>query len=257
MIDEQEAEGSPRLAGLALVLGLTLALASCSVTRDLTESPEEKAAQQPKMVSTEGASDEFPHLSEVPKEPRPSIAPEQREQIMKQLMEDRAQATYTQPAPLETQASPEFFSQGGVIISGDGSTTTANRADFGPPLTTAAGGGQLAAIIFFGHGSSDLDARDRSVLRDVAALQQQRGGHLRVVGHASSRTQNTTPDEHQIANFDMSLIRAEAVQAELVALGVAPEAVQAEAVGDAEPVYHEFMPSGEAGNRRVEIFLEN
>jgi hypothetical protein len=120
MIDEQEAEGSPRLAGLALVLGLTLALASCSVTRDLTESPEEKAAQQPKMVSTEGASDEFPHLSEVPKEPRPSIAPEQREQIMKQLMEDRAQATYTQPAPLETQASPEFFSQGGVIISGDG-----------------------------------------------------------------------------------------------------------------------------------------
>ena len=26
---------------------------------------------------------------------------------------------------------------------------------------------------------------------------------------------------------------------------------------DAEPVYHEFLPSGEAGNRRVEIFLEN
>ena len=80
---------------------------------------------------------------------------------------------------------------------------------------------------------------------------------MRIVGHASSRTQNTTPDEHQLANFDTSLIRAEAVQEALLDLGVPADAMQTEALGDAEPVYHEFMPSGEAGNRRVEIFLEN
>lgn len=267
MIEKQEAEAAlpragwcGRLAGLALVL----ALAGCAAAEDLTQSPEAAAAQQPQRISTEGASDEFPNLAEVPGEARPSIAPEERRRLMDELIEDRAQAVYTQPAPLETRAAPDFSQ--GVIISGNGTITTASRSAFGEaPLTTAAGGaagsaaggGQLAAIVFFGHGSSELDARDRSVLSDIAALHRQRGGRLTVVGHASSRTQNTTPDAHQVANFDMSMVRAEAVEAELVALGVAPDVIRAEAVGDAEPVYHEFMPSGEAGNRRVEIFLEN
>jgi len=281
MIDKQEAEaalprapgsagggaasrraGLPgRLAGLALALVLT----GCAAAEELTQSPEEAAAEQPQRISTEGASDAFPNLAEVPDEAKPSIAPEDRERLMSEMIRDRAQAVYTQPEPLEAQAAPDYPTQG-VIISGDGTITTASRSAFGEaPLTTAAGGpaggaaggGQLAAIIFFGHGSADLDVRDRSVLSDIAALHRQHGGRLTVVGHASSRTQNTTPDEHQIANFDMSMVRAEAVEAELVALGVAPDVIQTDAVGDAEPVYHEFMPSGEAGNRRVEIFLEN
>src|SRR5690606_1392241 len=180
-----------------------------------------------------------------------------------EMEEDRAQATYSEPktsepsaepAPLETAAPRDPFASS-LIISGDSVTTSDQVA--GLPLQTAAGPGQLAAIVFFGHGSDALDARDRSVLRDVATLLEQRGGSLRVVGHASSRTHNTTPDEHQLANFEMSLRRANVVLAELRSLGVPAEAVYAEAVGDAEPVYHEFMPSGEAGNRRVEIFLEN
>jgi flagellar motor protein MotB len=268
MMDKQEAVAKsraalprgtlPRGALAGAIAGLTLlALGGCAAREDATQSPEQAAAEQPQTVTTEGAKDEFPTLSEVPDAPQPHLAPEERERILAEMMEDRDRATFTgqggEPAPLETAAPPDPFTTS-VIISGNEITRSDQVA--GIPLETSAGG-QLAAIIFFSHGSSELDERDRSVLRDIAALQEQRGGRLRVVGHASSRTQNSTPDEHQIANFDMSMARAESVMEELVALGVPAQAVQAEAVGDAEPVYHEFMPSGEAGNRRVEIFLEN
>ncbi len=266
MIDKQEAEGrrareearSRRIRAipgrLGVVLGLALALGACTAVTEMTQSPEEAAAQKPQRLAAGGAKDEFPNLSAVPDEPRPALAPEDRERIVTEMSDERARATFSDPAPLVTAAGRDPLATS-VVISGDGSVTSAEVA--GAPLVTAAGGGQLAAIIFFGHGSAELDGRDRGVLRDLAALHRQRGGSLRIVGHASSRTRNTTPDEHQIANFDMSLARAESVQAALLDLGVAPEAVRAEAVGDAEPVYHEFMPSGEAGNRRVEIFLEN
>jgi len=247
---------SGMLAG-ALAAGL-LALAGCTALNDATQTPEEAAAEQPATIAAEGAKDEFPNLGEAPSPPQPQLSTEEREKIMADMAADRAAATYSQPVedapPLETAAGTDIFATS-LVISGDATTSRQQLA--GLPAPAGGGPGQLAAIIFFSHGSSDLDARDRSVLRDVAALQQQRGGRLRLVGHSSSRTRNTTPDEHQLANFDMSLARAEAVQEALLSLGVESDVVQAEAVGDAEPVYHEFMPSGEAGNRRVEIFLEN
>lgn len=254
MKDKQEVYArrfGPLPAGV--VAAALLVLAGCAAVDDATQTSEEAAAEQPQRVTTEGAKDEFPTLGEVPDAAQPYLAPEERERVLQEMMEDRRQATYTEPAPLVT-AAPSDPPGTSVIISGNEIVTREQVA--GLPLQTSAGG-QLAAIIFFGHGSSDLDGRDRSILRDLAALRQQRGGRLRVVGHASSRTQNTTPDEHQIANFDMSMARAESVTEELLALGVPADAVQTEALGDAEPVYHEFMPSGEAGNRRVEIFLEN
>jgi outer membrane protein OmpA-like peptidoglycan-associated protein len=241
MTDNQEAfELRGALRRAAVAGALALAMSACA-------APSDQAAEE-----------EFPTLAEVPAQPPATTAPEERQTIVEELEEDRAEATYTQPdgepAPLETAAPRDPFASS-LIISGDSVTSSDQVA--GLPLQTAAGPGQLAAIVFFGHGSAELDGGDRSVLRDVAALREQRGGSLRVVGHASSRTHNTTPDEHQIANFDMSLSRANAVLEELLRLGVPADAARAEAVGDAEPVYHEFMPSGEAGNRRAEIFLEN
>ncbi len=119
-----------------------------------------------------------------------------------------------------------------------------------------AGGSQLAAIIYFRHGSAALDAQDRQILRDIAALQRLHGGKIRVIGHASAHTGTVTQVKHRLANFEISLKRTNAVVAGLISLGVAREALLGEAKGDAQPVYHEFMPTGEAGNRRTEIFLE-
>lgn len=248
---------------LAAALAMS-AVAGCAAIEDMTQSDEAAAAEKPSRVSSEGAKEEFPNLSEVPDEPKPHTAPEDRERVIQEMLEDRNNATYStygqsgalqaEPAPLVTAAGPDPFATS-TIITADSVTVSDQVAGLSTPSAAAAG--QLAAIIFFSHGSFDLDAKDRDVLQDIVTLHQQRGGSLRIVGHASSRTQNATPDEHQIANFDMSATRANAVMEELVLLGVAPEAMQIEAKADAEPVYHEFMPSGEAGNRRVEIFLEN
>jgi outer membrane protein OmpA-like peptidoglycan-associated protein len=237
-----------RLAVLALAFGL---LSGCTAVNEMTQSTEAAAAKEPQRVTTEGAKDQFPTLGDVPSTPKAHTAPAEREKMVAEMVEDRSQATFS-PQPLETAAAPDIFASS-VVISGDSVTVSTQVAGLPAP----AGGGQLAAIIFFSHGSSDLDAKDRQILKDIASLHQQRGGSLRIVGHASSRTRNSTPNEHQIANFDMSLTRANAVRDELLQLGIAADAMRAEALGDAEPVYHEFMPSGEAGNRRVEIFLEN
>ena len=124
--------------------------------------------------------------------------------------------------------------------------------------TDGAEGGPFAPVaIYFAHGSAGLSAADREQIADIAALQEKRGGGVvRVVGHASSRTNNLPVDAHLLANFDMSMDRANAVANELMRKGVSASDLVIEAVGDRSPEYYESMPAGEAGNRRAEIFLE-
>lgn len=114
----------------------------------------------------------------------------------------------------------------------------------------------MVAVIYFGHGSTKLNANDRGVLRDIVALHRQRGGVIRIVGHASAHTGVADPIKHRMAKFETSIQRANVVAAEIVALGVAEGKVRVAARGDTQPVFHESMPTGEAGNRRAEIFLE-
>lgn len=245
-----------RVAGVAGGFLALLFLAGCTMADDLAVPPQESAAQQPQGETTEGTQDEVPKLSAVPDAPLAPATPEVREQAMATLTIDGNKALFTEADPLVMTASADLDPfAASTIISSD----SVSRSSQVAALETAAGPepGQLAAIIFFGHGSVVLDENDLAVLSDLVTLHSQQGGRLHVVGHASSRTRNTTPDQHQVANFEMSLKRANTVSAELLRLGVAPEALSTEAKADAEPVYHEFMPSGEAGNRRVEIFLAN
>jgi flagellar motor protein MotB len=111
-------------------------------------------------------------------------------------------------------------------------------------------------VIYFGHGSTGLDGRDRQVLRQVAQMAEQRRAQLRVIGHASSRTAAMGLVDHRMANLETSMKRAEAVADALVSMGVARQRIQVEGRADRDKVYHEFMPTGEAGNRRAEIFLQ-
>jgi outer membrane protein OmpA-like peptidoglycan-associated protein len=137
------------------------------------------------------------------------------------------------------------------------------NAMLGVPAGQAAAGGAMPSaaaptdpvVVFFGHGSASITAETRKTLRDLAAAWKARGGILRVVGHASHRTNDMSVVRHRMANFNISLDRAITVSNELIRLGVDPSAVRYEAVSDADPVYYESMPEGEAGNRRAEIFL--
>ena len=113
-----------------------------------------------------------------------------------------------------------------------------------------------AASLKFANGSSRLSAKNRRELRKVAKLHRQRGGVIRVVGHASSRTKDMNPLNHQIVNFSISMDRAGAVTRALIKLGVNRDSIVIGAKSDHDPVYYEFMPSGEAGNRRTDVFME-
>jgi len=112
-------------------------------------------------------------------------------------------------------------------------------------------------IILFATGSSKLSTADRRVVRDVAEQYRSRGGYVRVVGHASSRTRQMSVEQHMLTNFSISLARGQSVAQALMDQGVEPSAIVVEAKGDAEPRYFEAMPNGAARNRRVEIFIEN
>ncbi len=122
--------------------------------------------------------------------------------------------------------------------------------------TIGQGAVQLVAVIYFANGSDALDGRDIAVLREVAAIQRQYGGVIRVIGHASSRTAVLPEGRHEMVNLEVSFNRAEAVGQALLRQGLPADALVLEGVSDRQPVYHEFMVTGEAGNRRAEIFLE-
>ena len=112
------------------------------------------------------------------------------------------------------------------------------------------------ATIQFADGSARLDEEARQVLGQVAKLQGEKGGMLRVIGHASMRTKPMDPDRHARVNEGISIARANAVAGQLARLGVKRESIVVVARGDGDPAYYEVMETGEAGNRRVEIYLD-
>ena len=62
---------------------------------------------------------------------------------------------------------------------------------------------QLATILF-PNGSSKLSKYEINILRNVAKRQKSRGGILKIIGHASSRTANLDPIRHKFVNFNIS-----------------------------------------------------
>jgi flagellar motor protein MotB len=113
-----------------------------------------------------------------------------------------------------------------------------------------------AASIPFAVGSAALNSSDRAALKQIVKLHEKFGGVVRVIGHASRRTRDMESGSHQWVNFQLSLDRATAVSLELSRLGVPAESVMVMALADNEPLTHEYMPLGEAENRRADIYIE-
>ena len=117
--------------------------------------------------------------------------------------------------------------------------------------------GAPVGVVRFKAGSASLSSRERRGLRRIAQAYRKRGGAIRVEGHASSRTRNMDLVQHRTVNFNVSLDRANSVARELFRLGVPEQAVFVAALSDSRPLYYEIMPSGDAGNQRVEVYFLN
>ncbi len=193
-----------------------------------------------------------------------------RNRLAQQLAEIQARAA-DQGSLLPPDLTSGGIGQPTVIVSSGGIQTATPAATSLSTIPGVAGAGQVSnmgalpvpstatrvATILFRNGSAALDARDREILNAVARLQKQNNGTLRVIGHASQRTANMDQMQHRATNLRVSVSRAEKVASALKGLGVAEGNILVAAVGDNEPIYAEVMPSGEAGNRRTEIFLSN
>ena len=156
---------------------------------------------------------------------------------------------------IDSASKTVIVSGEGMEISVEGRVGAAARRPLAMTDPAVAARGTRVATILFPNGSASLSSRDRHILAQVAALQKQRGGTLRVIGHSSSRTKNMALERHKTLNMNLSIQRADRVATELRRLGVRKAALVVAARGDAEPIYYEIMPSGEAGNRRAEVYL--
>lgn len=161
--------------------------------------------------------------------------------------------------PSRTTLPPEAAAPGvsapvpALSGSGAGAGGTSGGADLASfkPLRS-----ERVGTIYFGQGSAVIASEDLGVIREAVKKQKSLGGVIRVVGHASSLTKEMDPMRHRLVNFDISVTRANAVARRLIRAGAKPSTVYVYARSDAEPVYYEVMPSGEAGNRRTEIYID-
>jgi outer membrane protein OmpA-like peptidoglycan-associated protein len=113
-----------------------------------------------------------------------------------------------------------------------------------------------ASVVYFADGSSRVSSAEMAKVAQVAQFLASRGGYVRVVGHSSMRTGNMDRARQYQANLEVSWARANAVADALMRHGVPASAMMVSAVSDSRPIYLENIPAGEAGNRRVEIYLE-
>lgn len=109
--------------------------------------------------------------------------------------------------------------------------------------------------IYFDNGSSVIKSDYSRNIKNIAKVAKEKGATVYVLGFASSRTRNTDYVTHKMANFNVSLARAEAVADALIKAGVKSDNVLIEALSDTRPAYLEVMPEGERLNRRVEVYL--
>ena len=196
-------------------MAATLLLAGCTVFAE--------AEPEPATIQADTDDSQFPNVGEVPDAAPATTTPEERSVMLQQLETDQASS--------------------GVAVTESQGTETPGA--FGQPV----------ALIYFQNGSASLSEDDRGIIREVAELQKANGGVIQIVGHASMAAGSTDPATNNEANYDISLARANAVANALLREGIDPASVQVAAAGSTEPEYYEFTPTGEAGNRRAEIYL--
>ncbi len=95
------------------------------------------------------------------------------------------------------------------------------------------------------------------MLRQVANIYRQTGGKgMALIGHSSGRAGGKDAMQGNLVNFKLSLDRATSVGSTLVGFGLPRDAIKIDARGASEPKYDESTQNGEAGNRRVDVFIE-
>ena len=111
------------------------------------------------------------------------------------------------------------------------------------------------AVIQFARADRELDDRAIDVLSQVAAYAQQARASVWLFGYASRKVELAAGGSARLASRKLASDRVKAVALVLIKEGVPPDRIELVSRGALDPVFIESAPAGEAGNRRVEIYL--
>jgi len=108
----------------------------------------------------------------------------------------------------------------------------------------------LPGGLLFAPGRSDLSSGAQRALEEVAqALETVPDQHVVIEGHTDSRGGEDT-------NYELSVLRANAVREFLAARGVGRDRIEAVGFGETRPIASNESAEGRATNRRVEIVVQ-
>lgn len=111
------------------------------------------------------------------------------------------------------------------------------------------------AVIQFARADRDLDDRAVDVLSQVAAYAQQSRATVWLFGYASQKVELAAGGSARLASRKLAADRVKTVAVVLIKAGVPADKIELVSRGALNPLYIESAPAGEAGNRRVEIYL--
>jgi outer membrane protein OmpA-like peptidoglycan-associated protein len=158
----------------------------------------------------------------------------------------------------EVAANTDAWRRPPVAVAAAENTASSLLDPLPEPTATAAGKtcqdcGTHVATIRFGSGSASLSKQDRQRLAEIAAMQRERGGVIRIAGHASRAVRaGITPERAAAANQRISEARASSVAEALAALGVATDDLATVGKGASEPL----GDASDDNNRRAEIYID-
>jgi outer membrane protein OmpA-like peptidoglycan-associated protein len=225
-------------------------------TVSTTPEPAATVVQLPAPAPASGATPMAPPPNPIPASPAPiptMVASSAGVTVDNSQLSGSPLAGYP-PAPGSAPGYASAYNPG--YAPAYASAGGAAPAAYGLPAGVAPVAGQPVAVVFFTESSSALSDRAQWVLHNVYLLQQQQGGRLRLVGNASLHTVTMDPQQHDQVNYRISQSRANAVARALINMGVPQGSIGVAAQGSQAPIFYEFMPTGEAANRRVEIYLD-
>lgn len=205
-----------------------------------------------------------PPVSSAPASPPPAYAPPRPAPQAVAQASPPPPASLTPPPSANVPGAPR--SLGTLLVGPSGEIKGATAGDgsalpntaIAPPSLLSSGyiGPMPVAVVLFNDGATQISSEQRLGLDALAREASARGAVLRVVGH-SSPAKNANSAAALVGNLNASWDRAQSVASALTRLGVPSSQVRIEAATAADTVPDVAnVPSGAAGMRRADIFLE-
>jgi outer membrane protein OmpA-like peptidoglycan-associated protein len=139
---------------------------------------------------------------------------------------------------------------------GDGSPLPNSAIDMSAMSTSGYVGPMPVAVVLFNDNATQISPEQRQGLTAVAREASAHGGTIRVVGHASP-AKDANSSTALINNLRAAQDRAQSVASALTGLGVPSSQIQVDAATSADSLPDiASVPSGAAGMRRADIFLQ-